>query len=280
MRIGFKCLIVALVAAVALPSIAFAQTAQRKPANAAPAKFDPHDLTGVWQREGDRGINPVVPEMTAEGLKKFNANKPSYGRPLGAPLNGEHIGRVRAVPPAQGNSLVGDCNPPGVPRLYFEPEPVEFIQAPDKLLQFFSWTRAIREVWTDGRSFPQDVDALMPTWYGYNIGKWQGDTFVVESLGYDERSWLDHFGYPHSGDMRMQERFRRVSADSMEMTLTINDPAIYKTPWVSQKNIFKLVPKKELTLNGWYGFLEGICAPIDEGDFNSRVRNPAGGVNR
>ena len=85
------------------------------------------------------------------------------------------MGRVRAVPPAQGNSLVGDCNPPGVPRLYYEPEPVEFIQAPGRMLQYFSWTRALREVWTDGRKFPEDVDALMPTWYGYNIGRWEGD---------------------------------------------------------------------------------------------------------
>src|SRR6266850_2087031 len=279
MRNRLKSLVVALLAMASFSSIGLAQTTTSR-ASAVSGQFDAHDLTGVWQRGGDRGINPVVPEMTPEGLKMFNANKPSYGRPLGAPLNGEHIGRVRAVPPAQGNSLVGDCNPPGVPRLYFEPEPVEFIQGPGKLLQFFSWTRALREIWTDGRMFPEDVDALMPTWYGYNIGKWEGDTFVVDSLGYDERSWLDHFGYPHSAGMRMQERFRRVSADTMEMVLTINDPLIYKTPWVSQKNIFKLVPRKALTLNGWYGFLEGICAPIDEGDFNSRVRNPAGGVTR
>ncbi len=266
MRNRFLNLMVAPLAIVVLSSITFAQ------------KFDPHDLTGVWQREGDRGINPIVPEMTSEGLKRFNANKPSYGRPLGSPLNGEHIGRVRAVPPAQGNSLVGDCNPPGIPRLYFEPEPVEFIQAPGRLLQFFSWTRALREIWTDRRKFPEDVDVLMPTWYGYNIGRWEGDTFLVDSLGYDERSWLDHFGYPHSAEMRMEERFRRVSADTLEMVLTINDPAIYKTPWVSQKHVFKRVPKEQLTLNAWYGFLEGICAPIDEGDFNKRVRDPAGGV--
>ena len=278
MRNETKSLIVAFIVLFATASIAFAQAP--KPTGTPAAKFDPHDLTGVWQRQGDRGINPVVPEMTPEGLKRFNANKPSYGRPLGAPLNGEHIGRVRAVPPAQGNSLVGDCNPPGIPRLYFEPEPVEFIQAPGKLLQFFSWTRALREIWTDGRKFPDDVDALMPTWYGYNIGKWEGETFVIDSLGYDERSWLDHFGYPHSAQMRMQERFRRVSADTMEMVLTINDPLTYKTPWVSQKNTFKLVPREELTLSGWYGFLEGICAPIDEGDFNKRVRDPAGGLTR
>ena len=103
-RHSFMNITIALFVTLSLSSVAFAQ-----------AKFDARDLTGVWQREGDRGVNPKVPEMTPEGLKKFNDNKPSYGRPLGAPLNGEHIGRVRAVPPAQGNSLVGDCNPPGVP---------------------------------------------------------------------------------------------------------------------------------------------------------------------
>jgi hypothetical protein len=268
MRNCFLFLIALLIVMQGSNSVSFAQAPQ----------FNPRDLTGIWQFGGDRGINPVVPPMTPEGLKRFNANKPSYGRPLGSPPNGDHIGRVRAVPPALGNSLVGDCNPLGVPRIYYDPEPVEFIQAPGRILQFFSWTRALREIWTDGRSFPKDVDILQPTWYGYNIGRWEGDEFVVDSLGYDERSWLDHFGYPHSETMRMQERFRRVSHDTMEMVLTINDPLIYTTPWVSQKNVFKLVPREQLTLHGWNGFLEGICAPIDEQDFNDRVRNPAGGV--
>jgi hypothetical protein len=266
MRKRLFCLIVSLAVLQFLASVSLAQT-----------PFNPRDLNGVWQRVGDRGVNPVVPRMTPEGEKRFNANKPSYGRPLGAPLNGEHIGRVRAVPPALGNSLVGDCNPLGVPRIYFDPEPVEFIDAPGRMLQFFSWTRVLREVWTDGRSFPEDVTVLQPTWYGYNIGHWEGDEFVIDSLGYDDRSWLDHFGYPHSDEMRMQERFRRVGVDKLEMVITINDPLIYTTPWVSQKFTLERVPRQELTLNGWYGFLEGICAPIDEGDFNERVRDPAGG---
>ena len=127
---------------------------QQQPAGGGAAasnrSFNPRELAGIWTRNsngmggggtcrecGDRGFGNNVPPFTEEGQKRFDANKPSYGRPLGAPLHGEHIGRVRAVPPAEGNSLIGDCNPPGVPRLYFEPEPVEFIQAPGRVLQGF-----------------------------------------------------------------------------------------------------------------------------------------------
>ncbi len=234
--IGLTALLLMALMARSVPS---AQT--RAPAPV--PEFNPRDISEIWQFQGDRGVNPKVPEMTPEGLRKFNANKPSYGRALGSPLNGEHIGRVRAVPPALGNSLIGDCNPPGIPRLYYEPEPVEFIVTPDRVLQFFSWTRAIREIWTDGRKFPPDPAVLQPTWYGYNIGRWEGDEFIVDSLGYDERSWLDHFGYPHSERMRMQERFRRVASNKMELVITISDPDIYMTPWVSQTHTFVLVPR-------------------------------------
>ena len=98
---------------------------------------------------------------------------------------------------------------------------------------------------------------------------------MVDSLGYDGRSWLDHFGYPRSENMRLQERSRRVASNKMELVITITDPVVYTTPWVSQTHEFVLVPRAELTLNGWYGFLEGICAPIDEQEFNRRVRDDA-----
>ena len=93
---------------------------------------------------------------------------------------------------------------------------------------------------------------------------------MVDSRGYDGRSWLDHFGYPHSENMRLQERSRRVASNKMELVITITDPVVYTTPWVSQTHEFVLVPRAELTLNGWYGFLEGICAPIDAQEFKPK----------
>src|SRR5262245_37500818 len=92
----------------------------------APVPFDPHDLSGIWNRTGgDRGYNNQVPPMTPLGLEKFNSNRPSYGRDLDSPDAAahpkEHIGRRRAVPPALGNDPTGECNPSGVPRLLFFP---------------------------------------------------------------------------------------------------------------------------------------------------------------
>jgi hypothetical protein len=159
-------------------------------------------------------------------------------------------------------------------------EPFEFIPARDKVVQFFSWERALREIWTDGRQLPtpEALESLGLRWYGYSVGRWEGDTFIVDSTGHDDRTWLDHLGYPRSPQMRMQERYRRISADNVELDVTITDPALYTKPWVAGKHSYTFVPKEEITFEGWSGFLEGICAPADEQDFNARVRNPAGGL--
>jgi len=245
----------------------------------APQPFDRHDLNGIWNRTGgDRGYNNQVPPMTPTGMEKFNSYKPSYGRDLAssdaAAHPEEHIGRRRAVPPALGNDPTGECNPSGVPRLLFFPRPIEFVQTAEKVIQFFQWTRAWRDIWTDGRELP--IEPPVFTWYGYSVGKWDGDTFVVDSTGFDERSWIDHFGYPHSDEMHLQERYRRIDHDHLELTMTITDPKTYSQPWESQKKVFTLQPRgaKIVTNEGWFGLLEEICAPVDEVDqFNSRIRD-------
>ena len=271
MRTRITSLIIVSVFVLAFSSVASAQTS-----------FNGRDLTGVWNRTGGNyDVGGEVPPMTPEGEKRLLANRPSYGRALGSPLNGEHIGRVRAVPPAIGNDFVGNCNPSGIPRLLWYVEPFEFITAHAKVAQFFSWERALREIWTDGRQLPNAsaLESLGPRWYGYSAGKWEGDTFVVETVGLDARTWLDHLGYPHSDKVHMEERYRRVKADTLELDVTITDAEIYAKPWVAGKHTYTLVPKEALTFAGWGGFLEGICSPADEQDFNSRVRNPAGGLN-
>src|SRR5687767_9646033 len=172
------------------------------------SQFDPRDLSGAWLKSGgDRGFTNVkgeVPPFTPEGQKRFDANKPSRGRQLGTPDAAahpeEHIGRRRAVPPALANDLIAECNPLGMPRLLFEPEPFEIIKTKDKVMQIFQWAWTFREMWTDGRVV--DTTDLPSRWYGYSVGKWEGDTFVVDSVGFDERTWIDFYGYPHSDQMK------------------------------------------------------------------------------
>jgi hypothetical protein len=227
--------------------------------------FDPHDLSGIWRAAvgGNRrnveefapgqALSIEPPAMTVWGKEQFEANKPGYG--------------PRAVPPALGNDPTGLCDPLGYPRIMFFGRPFEMFQVKDRVLQLFEWNRVLREIWTDGQQLPAEPD---PKWLGVAVGKWEGDTFVVDSAGFDERTWLDHFGNPHSEEMRLQERYRRIDRETLELTMTLTDPKTYTKPWVSDKLMFRLQPKDKIR--------EEFCVPSEEASFNQGVRNPAGGV--
>lgn len=261
--------------------------------------FNPRDIAGIWSRNpqgfgggatcadcGDRGFGNDVPPFTPEGQKRFDANKPSYGRALGsadaAAHPEEHIGRRRATPPSNGTDPYQYCNPQGVPRAVLFPDAMEFLVLPDRVINTFSWEQRFRTIWMDGRKLlkPEEVDE--PRWMGYTVGRWEGDTFVVESVGHDERTWIDHFGYPHSDMMRLEERYRRIRYDTLELQMTITDAKIYTKPWVSQVKRFKLFPKEHFkgVDGGWAGIREDVCAPADDDLFIKTIRDPAGGKTR
>lgn len=267
MRNRFTSSIVGLAAILAFSPAALSYAGQRGAgqrgagANAAAPSppHDPKDLSGIWTKTWRTlALSAEVPPMTPEGQAKFNANKPSYG--------------PRAIPPALGNDPTGKCDPLGLVRnllLEVAIYPMEIVQTPRRVLQFFEWAHSWREIWTDGRDLPKDPE---PRWMGYSVGKWEGDTFVVDSTGFDERTWLDHFGTPHSDQMRLQERYKRLDRDNLELTMTLTDPMTFTKPWVSEKKIFKLDPKAEIQ--------ELFCVPSEEEAFNRKVRDPAGGVIR
>jgi len=250
----------------------------------AQTQFDRHDLSGIWTISGHRSISAKVPPMTPAGEARLNANKPTRGRFLGEPLNGEHPGFVRAVTvPSLGNDPAHQCNPNGFPRLLLDPEPVEFVQTPGRLLQLFQWERTLRELWMDGRRVPsgENLENLGPAWYGHTAGGWQGNTLVMNTVGLDDRAWIDIFGFPKSNDARIEERYTRTGPDTIELRMTMYDPTFYKAPWVSDVKIFKRVKREATTFFGWYGLFsgitEGICAPMNEVDsYNTLFRDPAG----
>jgi hypothetical protein len=245
--------------------------------------FDPRDLSGVWL--GDTyGFNARhEPPMTPEGKAKFDAQKPSYGALLGSAAAQDASvpsGRRRAIPPAQGNDYVGACNPLGLVRLLlYMPAPMEMIMTPNRMIQRFEWTWDHREIWLDGRSLP-DVDAYLPRWNGYSVGRWDGNTLVVDTVGLDDRQWLDHFGYPISEGARVQERWTRTYRNIMELQVTVTDSEIYEEPWTSDLVTFRLVPSDDLAVGTeWASMAEDKCVPFDEvQEYNRRVRDPAGGV--
>ena len=220
-----------------------------------PGYFERHSLNDKWIDTKDRKVPPQMrsdaapPPMTEWGKAKFDANKVSYG--------------PRAVEPELNNDPVSQCEPLGYPRDLWEANlrPFEFIQTPDRVLQHMQYHDTWRTIWTDGRALPKDPD---PAWYGYAIGRWEGDTFVVESMGYDDRTWIDHFGNPHSDQMRLVERWRRVDKDTLKLDMTLTDPKTYTKPWVAETITF---------VNPKAAIFEEICSPSEERRFNDEIRN-------
>jgi hypothetical protein len=130
------------------------------------------------------------------------------------------------------------CAPYGIPRLMNNVGPFEVLQGKNRVLMLFETGNSIRQIWMDGRGHPEDLD---PSWMGHAIGHWEGDTLVVDTIGLTDKSWLDTAGHPHSEALHIVERIRRVDHDTLEDTLTFDDPKTYTRTWTS-KIIYKLRP--------------------------------------
>jgi hypothetical protein len=245
--------------------------AQKEAAEKAkPPKYDPRDFSGIWRGVGG-GLDKSwllggapAPPMTKWAQELFNARKPSM----------PYADASRKTIPALGNDPLADCDPLGYPRNLGDPpgaggQTFQFVQSPTELVQIFDGGHRIREIWTDGRKIPDDVD---PRWYGYATAHWEGDSLIVDSTGYDERAWLDGNGMPHSEEMKLHEVFRHPDAMTLEVTMTIDDPKAYTKTWVGNKQTYRLTLPKESTV-----LYEYYCVPSEEEKFNQGVRNPAGG---
>ena len=217
----------------------------------AQSRFDAHDLSGVWQLApggGGQGPGDNFPPLTPWGQAKYDANKPGYG--------------PRAAP--GGNDPILKCDPIGFPRILFTIWPFETIHISGRILMFFEGQHTTRQIWMDGRKLPVDPE---PTWYGYSVGKWEGDTLVVETVGFNEKTWLGAQGQPHSDQMRTIERYRRVDPNTIEFSLIIDDPKTYTKAWNAEPRLIKRRAGVEI--------LESFCVASEEEEFNRRIRQPA-----
>ena len=230
--------------------------------------FDPRDFSGDWEREtavvtysnvpgsSRSPVNLPLPDQgpvaeapfTELGRQIYLDNKPGYGP------NAREFER---------NDPMGRCEPMGIPRNLtveiIEPhDTFEIVQLEDRIFQFFEYRHDWREIWMDGRELPAYEDTF-PKWSGYSVGRFEGDTLVVESIGFDDRTWLDKYGYPHSEEMRLEERYRLVDAETLELTMTIIDPLIYSEPFESDRKIYSLNRER------YHLWDEQIyCIPADE----------------
>ena len=227
-------------------------------AKAANLPFNPRDLSGIWGNNTNRiQLDFNAPPLTPWGKEKYDATK-TEETPDGRPISNSKDGMLI-------------CDPLGWPRWFTYNYGFEFVHQPNRVFQFIEWDHTWRTIWTDGRPLPKNPD---PRWLGYSVGRWEGDTFVIESNGFDERSWLSEnrkdrrWGWPHSEELRTVERYRRVNYNTLEVSLTIIDPKTYTAPWVTNGR-FLLNPDTEL----W----EYFCVTSDSDYYNTKVLRPAAG---
>jgi len=178
---------------------------------------DPHDLSGVWNARrgyGGNSFDRQGPEMTPWAQQQFKAAKASNG--------GEFTLETTNDP------VIAKCFPPGTPRIYLQPFPMQVVQTPKETFFLYEYDHTVRYVFTDGRKHPDDVT---PTYMGHSIGHWEGDIFVVDTVGFNEQTWLDRVGHPHSDQLHVIERFHRLDQNNLEIDITMEDPKALAKPW-------------------------------------------------
>jgi hypothetical protein len=172
------------------------------------------DLSGIWRSTTDRhrenlaaGGAQVLFQPWAAALYKDRQASKGKGNPADRCLS-------RGIP---GAMLVRD-------------RPWKILQTSGAIIMLFDELLHYRQIFTDGRGFPADS---IPTWFGYSVGKWDSDALVVETIGFNEETWLDDGGHPHSEALRVTERFRRLNTGTLDIDITINDPKAYTKPWTA-----------------------------------------------
>jgi hypothetical protein len=200
------------------------------------------DLSGIWQAVGTpRAPGGLFGIGESENSAYFRDILSDFKRGE-EPLTpeGAELLRRNTQPGVVGPSL--RCMPDGVPHADLLPEPFKLIQMPGETLMLYEVETIFRQIFTDGRKLPNDPS---PVWLGYSIGKWDGDTFVVETMGFNDLSWLDARGHGHSEDMRVEERFHRSDFGHMDVTVTITDPKVFTKP-VTFTFVERLLPDTDV----------------------------------
>src|SRR6185295_15440715 len=127
------------------------------------------------------------------------------------------------------------CLPPGLPRMMATPFPFQIFQLPDRVLFVFEGGAHMwRTIFTDGRPHARDPN---PSFLGDSIGHWEGDTLVVDVIGFNEATWLDQAGHPHTEALHIVERFTRTDEMTLRYEATIDDPHAYTAPWTTRYTI-------------------------------------------
>jgi hypothetical protein len=227
------------------PNAGTPRTQDGKPNLAAPtprASDGKPDLSGIWLPKAPTIMNltpgaPAPFQPWAEALYNQRLANPGIGDPR------------------------SNCLPPGLPAMDLVPDfPIKIVQSPGLLVLLYENYTMFRQIFTDGREPSKEAN---PGWMGYSTGKWEGDSLVVEVTGFNDRTWLDVAGHPHSDALHLTERFLRKDFGHMEVDITIDDPKTYTRPWRSKAQLL-LDPDTEL--------IEFICNENEKDSVHIQAR--------
>jgi hypothetical protein len=205
---------------VALAVFLFVSPAVLAQSGNPPSTTSAPDLTGVWMIDQfhpalfPKGTSPPFTPWAAAQFKKADTK-----------VNDPNLA----------------CLPHGIPRLMFVPLPMEILQVPDKVLIYQEAGNQLRQIHMN-REHRKDLD---PTYNGDSVGKWEGDTLVVDTIGFNEVTWLDHVGLPHTDALHVVERIHRADQNTLVDDFTIEDPKAYTKPWTASQT-YHLKPGWEI----------------------------------
>jgi len=233
------------------------RTGDGKPNLSAPAPIrDGHpDLTGLWA-----SIAPAAARdqrITGPNLKDYMTppNEVPPMLPGAEKIFQERVARDGGGRPSES------CLPHSIPDMMLITRPLQIVQTPGRTLILYEFATRFRQVFTDGRPHPKEI--VYPAWFGYSIGKWEGNTFAVDTVGFNDKSWLDDWGHPHTDALHTVERFRRIDFGHMTADITVDDPKSYTKPFTITVN-FRLLPDTEL--------IEDVCENEKDSAHSSRQK--------
>ncbi len=208
------------------------------------------DLSGIWIRRYDYryqnyAFTAELPPMTPWARERFEATKPAFG--------------PRAVTVADTNDPVYQCLPPGTPRIYAHPTPFEIFQSSGRVMIVYEHQHLVRDIFTDGRGHRQN---RLPTWMGESIGHWEGDTLMVETVNFNDKTWIDRRGVPHSDQLRVVERIHRSDEDELIVDITVEDIVAFTEPWTVRR-VFESVD---------WRLEESVCSVLANSSFEEFER--------
>jgi hypothetical protein len=215
------------------------------------------DLTGMWENLGWRELIAQIDRTPGAPFPTGGSpNGPRLFRDIGAGVEGglpfqpwaKELRDKRNVDNSKDNPDAL-CLPMGNMQFHTHPQPRRIVQTPGLILIIYEANYGLRTIFTDGRRLP-DNDP-QPWWYGYSIGRWEGDTLIVETTGFRDDGWLDIIGSPLTDKAKTIERFRRTNFGTLEIEITVDDPRAYTKPW-SVKFNQRIIVDSEM--------IEFICA--------------------